>query len=238
MSDNNATVTAIIDGGEPNIVTVTATVTPGLPYFSIIGLTHDPERLSRARARIRETIERRGIAWPGQRVTIVLTPSEPSKDPVIEIAMTTALIQALGHAPQHPTTLVLPATIPLPIDEPAPTFTTEIVHDILDLYEQGLHNLTRTRFIPNEPIRYLGNSTQDGVVSDHQAHEYDNAWAEWVTLLAWLTANDDDDTLIATTTRQLNELGVGTTTQILRNRADKTEPDNRFYSHAAEDGTI
>ena len=116
--------------------------------------------------------------------------------------------------------------------------STETVQEILALYEKGLHNLTRTRFIPNEPIRYLGNSTQDGVVSDHQAHEYDNAWAEWVTLLAWLTANDDDDTLIETTTRQLNELGVGTTTQILRNRADKTEPDNRFYSHAAEDGTI
>ena len=106
MSDNNATVTAIIDGGEPNIVTVTATVTPGLPYFSIIGLTHDPERLSRARARLRETIERRGITWPGQRVTIVLTPSEPSKDPVIEIAITTALIQA----PVSYTHLTLPTT--------------------------------------------------------------------------------------------------------------------------------
>lgn len=238
MSRNNATVTAIIDGGDSNIVTVTATVTPGLPYFSIIGLTHDPERLSQARARLRETIERRGIAWPEQRVTIVLTPTEPRKDPIIEIAMTTALIQALGHAPQQPTTLILPASIPLPIDEPAPTYTTETVQDILDLYEKGLHKLTRTRFNPNEPIRYLGNQTQDGVVGDQQACEYDKAWAEWVTLLAWLAANDDDDTLIATTTRQLNELGVDRTTQILRNRVDETEPDNRFYSHAAEDGTI
>lgn len=55
------------------IVQIQAFVSPGLPYFSIIGLPDTS--LSEARERVKSACQASGFKWPETRVTVNLSPS-------------------------------------------------------------------------------------------------------------------------------------------------------------------
>ena len=59
------------------IVQIQAFVSPGLPYFSIIGLPDTS--LSEARERVKSACQASGFKWPETRVTVNLSPASMPK---------------------------------------------------------------------------------------------------------------------------------------------------------------
>ena len=60
------------------IVQVQAFISPGLPYFSIIGLPD--ASLSEARERVKSACQATGFGWPQTRVTVNMSPAAMPKD--------------------------------------------------------------------------------------------------------------------------------------------------------------
>lgn len=77
------------------IVQIQAFVSPGLPYFSIIGLP--TTSLSEARERVKSACQASGFKWPETRVTVNLSPaSMPKKGSSHDLAIAASVLSAAG----------------------------------------------------------------------------------------------------------------------------------------------
>ncbi|KFI90176.1 Mg chelatase-like protein [Bifidobacterium saguini DSM 23967] len=83
----------------PYMVKVEAYITPGLPYFSIIGVPD--ASLSPLREQIRNAVESTGRTWPQQRVTVNLSPASiPKQGSQIALPIALAVIHAMEGQPE------------------------------------------------------------------------------------------------------------------------------------------
>ncbi|PJM73124.1 AAA family ATPase [Bifidobacterium primatium] len=79
-------------------ITMQAYVSPGLPYFSIIGLPDTS--LSEARERVRSACSSTGFAWPQTRVTVNLSPASlPKSGASHDLAIAASVLCAGGAIP-------------------------------------------------------------------------------------------------------------------------------------------
>ena len=77
------------------VVQVQAFVSPGLPYFSIIGLPD--ASLSEARERVKSACQASGMKWPETRVTVNLSPaSMPKRGSSHDLAIAASVLSAAG----------------------------------------------------------------------------------------------------------------------------------------------
>lgn len=75
-----------------------AFISPGLPYFSIIGLPDTS--LSEARERVKSACQASGFAWPQTRVTVNLSPaSMPKRGSSHDLAIAASVLSAAGAIP-------------------------------------------------------------------------------------------------------------------------------------------
>jgi magnesium chelatase family protein len=80
-------------------IQVQAFVSPGLPYFSIIGLPDTS--LSEARERVKAASSTIGFRWPQTRVTVNLSPASlPKRGAMHDLAIAIAVMGACGALPQ------------------------------------------------------------------------------------------------------------------------------------------
>lgn len=79
-------------------IRVQAFVSPGLPYFSIIGLPDTS--LSEARERVKAAASATGFQWPQTRVTVNLSPASlPKRGSAHDLAIAVAVMSASGALP-------------------------------------------------------------------------------------------------------------------------------------------
>lgn len=77
------------------VIQIQAFVSPGLPYFSIIGLPDTS--LSEARERVKSACQASGFRWPETRVTVNLSPaSMPKKGSSHDLAIAASVLSASG----------------------------------------------------------------------------------------------------------------------------------------------
>lgn len=80
------------------IIQIQAFVSPGLPYFSIIGLPDTS--LSEARERVKSACQASGAKWPETRVTVNLSPaSMPKRGSSHDLAIAASVLSASGMIP-------------------------------------------------------------------------------------------------------------------------------------------
>ena len=80
------------------LVRLQAYVSPGLPYFSVIGLPDTS--LSEARERVRSACQSAGFRWPETRVTVNLSPASlPKRGSSHDLAIAAAVMSATGFIP-------------------------------------------------------------------------------------------------------------------------------------------
>ena len=83
---------------ESFIIQIQAFVSPGLPYFSIIGLPDTS--LSEARERVKSACQASGAKWPETRVTVNLSPaSMPKRGSSHDLAIAASVLSASGTIP-------------------------------------------------------------------------------------------------------------------------------------------
>lgn len=76
-------------------VTAQAFISPGLPYFSIIGLPDTS--LSEARERVKSACQASGFSWPQTRVTVNLSPAAmPKRGSSHDLAIAASVLSAAG----------------------------------------------------------------------------------------------------------------------------------------------
>ena len=77
------------------IVQVQAFISPGLPYFSIIGLPDTS--LSEARERVKSACQASGFSWPQTRVTVNMSPASlPKRGSSHDLAIAASVLCAAG----------------------------------------------------------------------------------------------------------------------------------------------
>ena len=77
------------------IVQVQAFISPGLPYFSIIGLPD--ASLSEARERVKSACQATGFGWPQTRVTVNMSPAAmPKRGSSHDLAIAASVLCAAG----------------------------------------------------------------------------------------------------------------------------------------------
>ncbi|RBP98135.1 AAA family ATPase [Bifidobacterium aemilianum] len=80
------------------IVQMQAFISPGLPYFSIIGLPDTS--LSEARERVKSACQSTGFSWPQTRVTVNLSPASlPKRGSTHDLAIAASVLSASGAIP-------------------------------------------------------------------------------------------------------------------------------------------
>lgn len=80
------------------IIQIQAFVSPGLPYFSIVGLPDTS--LSEARERVKSACQASGAKWPETRVTVNLSPaSMPKRGSSHDLAIAASVLSASGTIP-------------------------------------------------------------------------------------------------------------------------------------------
>lgn len=90
--------TVAFEGVEARIVEVQCAVSPGLPYFGIVGL---PDKaVSEARERVRSALNAMSIALPSKRITVNLSPADlPKEGSHFDLPIALALLAALEIVP-------------------------------------------------------------------------------------------------------------------------------------------
>ena len=89
---------SVADRTESFIIQIQAFVSPGLPYFSIIGLPDTS--LSEARERVKSACQASGAKWPETRVTVNLSPaSMPKRGSSHDLAIAASVLSASGTIP-------------------------------------------------------------------------------------------------------------------------------------------
>lgn len=87
-----------VTGVDGRVVEVEADLSPGLPGCAIVGLPD--ASLNEARDRVRAAVVNSGLAWPGRRITIGLSPaSVPKRGSGFDLAVAVAVLAASGHVP-------------------------------------------------------------------------------------------------------------------------------------------
>lgn len=82
------------------VVSLQAFISPGLPYFSIIGLPDTS--LSEARERVKSACQASGFRWPETRVTVNMSPaSMPKRGSSHDLAIAAAVVSAAGVIPHE-----------------------------------------------------------------------------------------------------------------------------------------
>ena len=77
-------------------IDIQAFVSPGLPYFSIIGLPD--ASLSEARERVRSACQSTGFSWPQTRVTVNLSPASlPKRGSAHDLAIAASILGSCGE---------------------------------------------------------------------------------------------------------------------------------------------
>lgn len=85
-------------GLQARLVQIQAFVSPGLPYFALIGLPD--ASLGEARERVKSAICASGVRWPQTRVTVNLSPASlPKRGSSHDVAIACAILQACGIVP-------------------------------------------------------------------------------------------------------------------------------------------
>lgn len=85
-------------GLRANAIQMQAFISPGLPYFSIIGLPDTS--LSEARERVKSACQASGFSWPETRVTVNLSPASlPKRGSSHDTAIAVAVLSAAGVIP-------------------------------------------------------------------------------------------------------------------------------------------
>ncbi|OZG69371.1 YifB family Mg chelatase-like AAA ATPase [Bifidobacterium eulemuris] len=80
------------------IIQLQAFVSPGLPYFSIIGLPDTS--LSEARERVKSACQASGFTWPSVRVTVNMSPASlPKRGSSHDLAIAASVLSAAGAIP-------------------------------------------------------------------------------------------------------------------------------------------
>lgn len=80
------------------IIQIQAFVSPGLPYFSIIGLPDTS--LSEARERVKSACQASGFSWPQTRVTVNMSPASlPKRGTSHDLAIAACVLAASGAIP-------------------------------------------------------------------------------------------------------------------------------------------
>ncbi|MBT1181877.1 YifB family Mg chelatase-like AAA ATPase [Bifidobacterium sp. CP2] len=97
MAIGNALSVGLI-GLKAFVITMQAFISPGLPYFSIIGLPD--ASLSEARERVKSACQAAGFRWPETRVTVNLSPASlPKRGSSHDLAIAAAVLSAAGAIP-------------------------------------------------------------------------------------------------------------------------------------------
>ncbi|BDR54423.1 ATP-dependent protease [Bombiscardovia apis] len=82
------------------LIQAQAFISPGLPYFSIIGLPDTS--LTESRERVKSACSATGFKWPETRVTVNLSPaSMPKHGSTHDLAIAVAVLDAAGAIPQQ-----------------------------------------------------------------------------------------------------------------------------------------
>ncbi|WEV59624.1 YifB family Mg chelatase-like AAA ATPase [Bifidobacterium sp. ESL0728] len=85
-------------GLKANAIQMQAFISPGLPYFSIIGLPDTS--LSEARERVKSACQASGFSWPETRVTVNLSPASlPKRGSSHDLAIAVSVLSAAGVIP-------------------------------------------------------------------------------------------------------------------------------------------
>lgn len=80
------------------VIQIQAFISPGLPYFSIIGLPDTS--LSEARERVKSACQACGFSWPQTRVTVNMSPAAlPKRGPGHDLAIAASVLAASGAIP-------------------------------------------------------------------------------------------------------------------------------------------
>ncbi|OZG50055.1 YifB family Mg chelatase-like AAA ATPase [Bombiscardovia coagulans] len=172
------------------LIQAQAFISPGLPYFSIIGLPDTA--LSESRERVKSACSASGFQWPQTRVTVNLSPaSKPKRGSTHDLAIATAVLDAAGAIPPQSFEqalvlgeLNLDGSV-LPINGLLPI--------LLHASAQGIHkayvpyqNLEEAQLVPNVTVigvRHLGELIEQvggkaryqlADVSKQQVNQHDN----------------------------------------------------------------
>ncbi|WEV42477.1 YifB family Mg chelatase-like AAA ATPase [Bifidobacterium sp. ESL0682] len=87
-------------GLKANAIQMQAFISPGLPYFSIIGLPDTS--LSEARERVKSACQASGFSWPETRVTVNLSPASlPKRGSSHDLAIAVSVLSAAGVIPHN-----------------------------------------------------------------------------------------------------------------------------------------
>ncbi|MDN5786934.1 YifB family Mg chelatase-like AAA ATPase [Pseudorhodobacter sp.] len=91
--------TVAFEGVEARLVEVQCALSPGLPYFGIVGL---PDKaVSEARERVRSALGAMSIALPSKRITVNLSPADlPKEGSHFDLPIALALLAALEIIPR------------------------------------------------------------------------------------------------------------------------------------------
>ena len=80
------------------IIQIQAFISPGLPYFSVIGLPD--ASLSESRERVKSACQASGFKWPDTRVTVNMSPaSMPKRGASHDLAIAAGVLSAAGAIP-------------------------------------------------------------------------------------------------------------------------------------------
>lgn len=88
---------AVVLGTTGHQVAVQAHVSPGLPGFTVVGLSDTSCR--EARDRVRAAILSSGLPWPARRVTVTIAPEPVQASSTHDLAMALAVLHAVGELP-------------------------------------------------------------------------------------------------------------------------------------------
>ena len=149
------------------LIHVQSFISPGLPYFSIIGLPD--ASLSESRERVKSACSACGFRWPQTRVTVNMSPaSKPKHGSSHDLAIATSVLEAGGALPteglEHTVILGelnLDGTI-LPINGLLPILTQARAQGITRAFVPA-DNLDEARLVPDIEVvglRHLGQLIQ------------------------------------------------------------------------------
>lgn len=89
---------AVPFGVGATVVSVEVDVARGLPSVGIVGLPQ--ASVTESRWRVRSAVENAGLAWPGSRVTIGLSPADlPKTGTSLDLAIAVGVLRATGQVP-------------------------------------------------------------------------------------------------------------------------------------------
>ena len=90
--------TVALLGIDGHVLDVEAHLSPGLPYFVLVGLPDTS--LSEARDRVRAAVQNSGQTWPAHRITVNLSPAAlPKRGSSFDLAIAAAVLAAAGVLP-------------------------------------------------------------------------------------------------------------------------------------------